>query len=305
MPRRSVKRIIEQFQKDPDPLQRAAAARELCQFKDRASFGALKFATLGGGEKNLDVCKVALEALEGHPEWQKHVNAAKKKLSRTNSLIETLQEHYDPLNRADAAIKLQGRKDNSSFRALVAALDDQHFSVTSAAAKALAGRHNPRAVKPLINSLRFAILQEDSFKVREFAKALGELADPRALAPMIESLGEVKEWVQSDISEALAGFGEIGVPPLIEALNHANAQIRAGAVSALTILAPRALEALVNALRDGMPNARQGAATALSGAPSPEAVDALVTATVDTEADVVHAAVRSLGKLRNPRALFH
>lgn len=300
---RGVRHIIEQLQHDPDPSQRAAAARELSEFKDRASYNALLFVVQGNKEREFAVLSAVLDSLERRPDRTIRENINRKKTETAKRLIEQLREHHDPLKRAEAAEKLQGHKDDSSYKALVAALDDEHLAVSEAAAKALAGRRQPRAMKPLVNALSSALSQEKWFEAREFARALGQLADPRALVPLIESLAQAVEWIQSDISNALAAFGIIAVTPLIRSLNHVNAQVRAGAASALTTLAPHVIESLVETLRTGSPTARQGAATALSGAPSPKSVDALVAATLDTEAAVGEAAVRSLGKLRDPRAL--
>lgn len=226
-----------------------------------------------------------------------------KEWKTTEDLIKQLRQHNNPLKRAEAAEKLQGDKDDSSYVALVAALDDPHLAVSEAAAKALGARGEPRAVEPLLEALQSAISQHDSFKVRNFAEALGQLADPRALPPLIESLRKMEGWFHSDISKVLAGFGETGIPLLIEALNHTNARVRAGVISALTMIAPRAVKPLIHTLQSGKPRARQGAAIALTGAPGSEAVHALIAATVDSRMAVAKAAIDSLGELHDPRAL--
>jgi HEAT repeat protein len=120
--------------------------------------------------------------------------------------------------------------------------------VREAAANALGGLRDPRAVAPLI-----VVLKKGSL---EAGPALAQIGEP-AVAPLIECLQDAD--IRRTAKDALITIGKPAVEPLIDAFRYArgDAQLatdyaRLAAAGALAeIDDPRAVDTLNAALRDG------------------------------------------------------
>ncbi|MBA7493012.1 hypothetical protein ES702_03567 [subsurface metagenome] len=77
------------------------------------------------------------------------------------------------------------KKEGEDIKALIKALGDKEFEVSMAAAVAL-GKMGPRAVEPLIKTLRDKELDLEVRKKAAFA--LGEIDDPRAVEPLKKAM---------------------------------------------------------------------------------------------------------------------
>lgn len=106
-------------------------------------------------------------------------------------------------------------------------------------------------------------LRDPDAKVRVHAAVvLRALKDPRAVEPLIGSLKDPE--VRSAASDALGEIGTPAVAPLISVLRDPT--IRHSVVEALGKIGTPAVESLVTALKDPVPEVRKGAADALGDA---------------------------------------
>nr|WP_315766491.1 MULTISPECIES: HEAT repeat domain-containing protein [unclassified Bradyrhizobium] len=143
-----------------------------------------------------------------------------------------LQHSNDPLGREWAAKELAAFKDDESFRALVAALDDEHLSVCEAASAALATRGEPGAVPALISALGRTIAQHKNSSLGTSfwlshdlqIRLLCQLSS-MLLSRQTISIGD--KWLKRSASSARLLFWRLST------CAHDNAEARAGATSAL------------------------------------------------------------------------
>ena len=176
---------------------------------------------------------------------------------------------------------------------------------------------------------------------RAAAKTLTIIADPAAVAALVQAfLNDKDTVVKGSAAGALARTGAAAVPALLEilsspqqpedikghaawalafmgseageqlytALNDASLDVRCAVIGALGHVAqeqsdPRACQLLVNALTDPEPIIRTEAAAALGQVHYEDAIPHLILALKDAELDVRKAALNSLGKSGDPRAL--
>lgn len=127
--------------------------------------------------------------------------------------------------------------------------------------------------QPAIDSLLEA-MQDSEGAVRRFAaKLLGRIRDPRAIEPLGMALYDMHFEVGQAAAESLAGFGEAGLRVLGEAVQHPEAWLRLHAIHGLTLSADKRI------------------------------VPALMNMINDPDREVVKQVIRSLGQLRDERAL--
>ena len=156
---------------------------------------------------------------------------------------------------------------------LINALKNTSPFVRSAAAEALGGIKDPRAIEPLIS----AMLRDGYEYTRaEAAWALAAMEDPRVIEPLIEALSDPHQDVRAVAELALARMGPLSVEPLIKVLNKkGTAALRNSAVRALGgINDPRVVDPLIKALDDAA--VRDSAAIALGEIKDPRAVEPLI-----------------------------
>ncbi|HIE50201.1 MAG TPA: HEAT repeat domain-containing protein, partial [Armatimonadetes bacterium] len=103
------------------------------------------------------------------------------------------------------------------------------------------------AVEPLI-----AALQDTAYQTRmAAAQALGQIGSEQALRPLLATLNDASVNVQRAGVEALTRMGTPAVEPLVALLQDKDAKTRRRAAETLgRIQAPEAVEALVKALSD-------------------------------------------------------
>jgi hypothetical protein len=176
-------------------------------------------------------------------------------------LIKKLKSGYWE-NRRAAAEALGGLKDVRAVEPLISALKDDDWRVRKASALALGGLKDVRAVEPLISALK-----DKDWRVRRTsALALGELNDERAVEPLIAVLKD-NDWdVRRAAAEVLGKLKDLrAVEPLIFALKKdVISQVRYNAARALgEIEDARAVEPLILALKDSDEGLRLNAKEAL------------------------------------------
>src|SRR3972149_967946 len=150
----------------------------------------------------------------------------------------------------------------------------------------------------LLKSLRDP---EPNARIRA-AQILGDNRDPRAVEALGEALGGPDAGVRQNATIALGKIGSSALDALIAALQDPDRDLRQFAAKARGQIGdPRGIAGLVIALHDTQMDVRSQAAFALSRIGAP-AVDALITALQDPDANVRANAARILGPIRDARA---
>jgi HEAT repeat protein len=117
-------------------------------------------------------------------------------------------------------------------------------------------------------------LSDNEMAVRRFAaKLLGRIGDTRAVKPLGMALYDTHFEVGAAAAESLAGFGPVGLKILAEALKHPEAWLRQHAIAGLTLSGDQRI------------------------------VPVILEMLEDPEREVQVQAIRSLGELKDPRAL--
>ena len=224
-----------------------------------------------------------------------------------NSIIPILKERGKTRYHAVGALEAIGKK---AVEPLIAALKDKDRKFRRYVAEALGKIKDPRAVEPLIATLR---RDKDSLVRRDAARALGRIKDPRAVEPLIYALKDKKESVRLFAAKALGKIKDPrAVEPLIAALKDKNERVRWSAAEVLgRIKDPRAVEPLIYDLKDKDNVVRYVAAEALGKIKDPRAVKPLIaTLRKDMrglpfflDAKVRWHAAEALGRIKDPRVV--
>jgi len=148
-------------------------------------------------------------------------------------------------------------------------------------------------VNPLI-----AVLNDPSPNIRAFAVvALGNIKDSRAVEPLIAVLKQPNVAVNGVQSDAFTIMPEHGPQIRFE-----DSGLRGRAINSLgQIKDPRAVDSLVAALTDQNANVRENAGGALGEIKDTRAVEPLIAAIKDTKTGC--AAVAALGEINDTRAI--
>ncbi len=202
------------------------------------------------------------------------------------------------------AERLWRLRDKRAVGLLVTTLkQDKSWHVRAAAAKSLGIRRDKAAVEPLIAALKD---KHNDVGVNA-ARALASLGDERAIRPIIEMMRTammMNPMTAASMEQTLASFGPVAVEPLTEALKDKDARIRrlaAGALAKLDVKQP--LEPLIAALTDKSSGVRYRAAGGLGKTGDKRAVEPLIAALADGSDDVRAEASRALGNLGDKRAV--
>ena len=161
-----------------------------------------------------------------------------------------------------AAIDALGRlRDPRAIEPLIESLrSDAYSGLRWKAAEALARIGSP-AVGPLIS-----LLSDPDDDVRwKVAIALGEIRDPQAIDPLLSLLSDSDSYVRSRAALALATIGEPAISDLIVSLGSEDPVVRASVASALgTVGGDTAVSPLITALGDPDDRVRSEVIAALS-----------------------------------------
>ncbi len=209
-----------------------------------------------------------------------------------DGLIEALRSD-DGLTRQRAALTLGNLGGPKAAEPLIRALGDPVTAVREAAADSLA-LLGDAAVGPLVELIENP---EASGRYEEPAAAEGPatVTGPGGRTWEVETRKDLRQVY------AVAILGEIGDPaavePLVRALRHANDDLRCQASGALAKFGSGAVESLTVMFTDPDPDVRIVAAGVLGDTGDPAAVEPLVEALGDGNADVRGAAGGSLVRL--------
>lgn len=202
--------------------------------------------------------------------------------------------------REDAAIRLGRLKDPRAVEPLVATLRDPDRSVRAAAIEAL------QAIgAPSVMTLS-ACLSSTDFSVQEAAsQILASIADTHALEPLLLALRS-RDWiVRMYAAKALGRLKDPrAVSSLLPLLQDSVNAVREEASAALMAIGNEAIPSLIEALthRDWLVRLR--AVESLGAVKSPEAVPPLIAVVFnDPDSAVREDAVRALGNIGDRRAV--
>ncbi len=216
---------------------------------------------------------------------------------------------------------------------LISALKSPKADIRREAADALGASRDPRAVQPLIESLRdgedrvrqaaadslgkmgdlaleplLSLLGDPQVRVRQLAaKALGDIRDPRAVEPLITTLGDADLGVRRQAAFALGPLKDSrAVRPLAGAAAKdpiLYVTEKDPATAALVAMGAPAVDELIAALKDEDVAVRRGSAHALGKIADPRAVEPLIASTGDADPRVRGLAATALGRIRDSRAV--
>ena len=158
-----------------------------------------------------------------------------------------------------------------TVKALIAALKDPDAEVRINAASALGFSRNPRAVEPLI-----ATLKETNDEIREATRAMNNRA-------VVDGSEDADSGARCAAAEALSEIGDPrAIEPLIAALEDTNVSVRIAAATALGALKDRrAIEPLIAVLKDMDDFSRGQAARSLGSFKDPRVAETLIEALRD------------------------
>lgn len=251
------------------------------------------------------------------------------------TLLEALHgEFYTVRGRAARALGAIG--DRQALDPLLEALKDPEVEVRVEAVKALGKFKDPETFDPMADLL----LEDTQIEARQAAAiALGETQHPQAIPYLLLALRDPFWWYEREqaadvLLQAIEGMGTVAVDPLLEALSDKEGAVRRFAARLLgRTRDPRAIRPLGMALYDTHFEVGQAAAESLAGfGPAglkvlaealhhPEAwlrqhaiagltlsgdkriVPVILDMLKDPDREVQKQAVRSLGQLKDTRAI--
>ena len=209
-------------------------------------------------------------------------------------LIQTLRELNNGVRACAAAAldELGWRPKTQEEQAL---LDMASGNVLSAA------RAGEAAVESLVKELK----HDTSFQRRAAAEALEGTDDPRAIQPLLSALDDADVTVQVSAIHAL---GRVNSEPvcnaLLQKLRASTPQVRLAAAQVIGRWQdPATAEAFVDALADSNFEVRVTAIQYFERLSDPRAAEVIVPLLSDPDSDVRQASAKALGVLRNAMAI--
>ena len=173
------------------------------------------------------------------------------------------------------------------------------------AAELLGRVGNAKAVPALLETVLATRIEDGD--VREIAlRALARIADPRAVEPLIESLKSAELWLAPRIADILTRHGSLVVDPLVTFLEQPGRHpARAWAANVLgEVRAPRAFPVLVRGLGDLDDEVRAKCATALGRLGDRRAITYLLEHLLSDPAPFVRARIAgTLGQFDDPEVI--
>lgn len=146
------------------------------------------------------------------------------------------------------------------------------WTLRAAAGEKLGQIGHPAAVLPLISLLQDS--QEETEVKSVATRALGKIRDPRAISPLVESLGSEDPTTGQPLADVLTQFGKEVVPALTETLKVSTSE-----------------------------GQRTWSARILGRIQATDSIPSLLNALSDHSEKVREAAVQSLGKIKDRRAV--
>jgi HEAT repeat protein len=187
-------------------------------------------------------------------------------------------------------------------------LKSKNSSYRQYAAASLGTLKDPRAVEPLI-----VALNDEKLSVRQAAAvALGKIKDVRAAEPLLAALMDPNSQIHFDAANAFTELGEIKDPHAIESLiaalayddshdiNSLGRYVREKAAWSLVSIGTPAVQSLLVAIKDSNANVRANAAWALGRIKDPRAVDDLITTLIDADPSIEKNAAGALVSIGTP-----
>jgi HEAT repeat protein len=272
------------------PLVRGRVAEVLAQTGDPKAVPALLGALGGefytvrsraaralGAIAEREALEPLLEALKD-PEVEVRIEAVKavgqfKDLETFDNMADLLLEDAQIEARQAAAIALGETKHPQALPYLLLAMRDPFwwYEREQAADALLDAVEGMRGMA--VESLLEALADKEGTVRRFAARLLGKILDTRAIRPLGMALYDTHFEVGQAAAEALAGFGPPGLKVLAEALRHPEAWLRQHAIAGLTLSGDKRI------------------------------VPAILDMLQDPDREVQKQAVRSLGQLKDARAL--
>jgi HEAT repeat protein len=207
--------------------------------------------------------------------------------------------------RSRAAIALGRIGDPKAIPPLLNSLKDREDEVRIAACLSLGLFKDPGTFDEITNVL----LDDPKIEVRQAAaNALGNTQHPKAVPYLLEALHDSYWWYEresaaGDLLKAIEKMGSAAVDPLIEALQDKEGAVRKFAVILLgKIKDPRAMEPLAMAQYDLYHEVGSASAEALAGFGAP-AIPLLTEALSHPEMWIRIHAVRALGQMKESQAV--
>ncbi|MFQ5569504.1 MAG: HEAT repeat domain-containing protein [Rhodothermales bacterium] len=195
--------------------------------------------------------------------------------------------------RPVAAQALGTLADARAVEPLIDALGDRRLKVRRAAVQALKRFKDTRTVETLIGLLGDSHLRDDVVKM------LGTLKDPRAVEPLILRLSKEKDHKRRRIlTDALSKLDKLAIQPAIEALHNERKNVRRAAADTLDLLGWQPEKSEVGA-RYWMARDRFNRCISLGTI----AIQPLIDAFEDKDWGIAEKAVKTLGKIDDPRAV--
>lgn len=222
--------------------------------------------------------------------------AALKDAGAIDPLIRCLVDKDNGV-RENAAKALAEIGDPRAVESLMYCLQDQDPEIRWIAAKALAN-FGSAVVDPLIRNLDSV----DRHLAEVSAFALGETGDPRAVTPLILTLRRPDWDVRTRVEAALHRIGEPAVGPLVTYLKDNDVGTRCSAAKILGKLGDRnALDALLTCLDDESPDMRRNTIEAIGRLGDPRTLETLSAGLEDPDPGVRESAAAAIQRLKLAR----
>ncbi len=205
-------------------------------------------------------------------------------------LVRTLEKKFEAESvRYLAAQALGEMGDERAIAPLLEALQDESVPVRYAAAESLGHYHDSQAVRALLDALN----DGNEFVRSAVAHALGQTGNDEAIDALLATLEDGSEVVRYTASEALGRLPDkTVVDKLARRLESASSSLKQSLIEALgsRLEDPRAFQLVRDALRDPDPDVRFRASIALMNQESLTALDDLIAAAKELDAELINYA---------------